>query len=159
MVKTSFKLLVSSLACVLVLSGCAILHHVQVGQVDDRDDEAWVPFQVMVSETGISTQQIGEIARSTRTKGGDQAGDAAAIISLFQIGPRTGNLVYDEHYAEKLIYQIYKECPSGKITGLMSIREMREYPVISGEIVKVTGYCKKVRQEAPAEVSMLGDVK
>lgn len=151
------KKLIRWFLMLVVLPGCAVLHHVQVGQVDDRNDQAWVPFQVMVSETGISTEEIGKIAKATHSKGGDQMGDAAAIISLFQIGPRTGNMIYDEHYAERLLYLIYKECPTGQVTGLMSIREMRKYPVISGEIVKVTGFCKKTKTAAPAEVSMVGE--
>ena len=40
-----------------------------------------------------------------------------------------------------MIAMLKAECPSGKLTGLMSVRESRKYPVISGEIVKVTGYC------------------
>lgn len=129
-----------------VISGCAFLHHVQVGQVDNRAGMAQIPFEVLVSETGVSAEEIGDIARSTRSKGGDDAGRAADTLALFQMGPRTGNPVYSENYARKLIYQIHEKCPSGNITGLVSIREMRKYPAISGEIVKVTGYCLKARK-------------
>lgn len=132
---------------ILLASGCAVLHHVQVGQVDDSDPSAaWIPFEVMVSETGVNLQEAGDIARSTRSQGGDAAGDAAAIIALFQMGDRTGNPVYNERYAEKLIYAIHEKCPSGRVTGVTSIREMRKYPAISGEIVKVTGYCLRQRK-------------
>lgn len=130
------------------LTGCAILHHVQVGNIDNLDSKARVPFEILMSEVGVSTEEIGKMARATNSRGGDNVADAAAIISLFQIGPRTGNPVYNAKYAEKLIYEIYQRCPSGNVTGLMSIREMRKYPAISGEIVKVTGYCQKNRQPA-----------
>lgn len=131
-----------------LLSGCAILHHAQVGMVDNRAGTTAVPFEIMVSETGVSLEQAGKIAKATNSRAGDNAKAVSDIIGLFQIGPRTGNPVYNEHYAEKLIDEIHAKCPSGKITGLMSIREMREYPVISGEIVKITGYCLKTRATA-----------
>lgn len=131
-----------------LLSGCAVLYHAQVGMVDNRNGASAVPFEVMISETGVSLEQAGKIAKATNTEAGKNAKAVTDIIGLFQIGPRTGNPVYNEHYAEKLIYEIHQKCPSGKVTGLMSIREMREYPVISGEIVKVTGYCLKTRATA-----------
>lgn len=124
----------------LFSSSCAVLHHVQVGQIDSRPTDVAIPFEILMSETGVSTEEIGGIAKSG---GSNEIGQAAAIISMFQIGPKTGVQVYNEHYAEKLIYEIHQKCPSGRVTGLMSIREMRKYPVISGEIVKVTGYCLK----------------
>lgn len=139
-----------SLGLAFSLSGCAVLHHVQVGEIDNRDNKAQIPFEVLMSETGVNTQEIEAMARATNSKGGDNVGDAAAILSLFQMGPRTGNLVYNPRYAEKLVYEIHQKCPSGQITGLMSIREMRKYPAISGEIVKVTGYCLKDRK--PVEI-------
>lgn len=99
-----------------------------------------------MSEMGVSTEEIGKIANSMNKSGNSDVGNAAAIVSLFQIGPKTGLQVYNERYAEKLVYEIHQKCPSGRVTGLMSIREMRKYPVISGEIVKVTGYCLKARK-------------
>ncbi|MGZ3770944.1 MAG: hypothetical protein ACXVCP_15050 [Bdellovibrio sp.] len=137
-----------------LLTGCAILHHVQLGSIDNRDSKNGIPFEVLMSETGINTEEIGKIAKATNSRAGDDAAGAAAIISLFQIGPRTGNPIYNPRYAEKLIYEIYQRCPSGKVTGLMSIREMRKYPAISGEIVKVTGFCLKDRNPA-SDVSKL----
>ena len=131
------------------LSSCAILHHVQLGQIDNRNQDVAIPFEVLVSETGINTKEIGDIARSTNSRGGENLGKAADIIGLFQFGPRTGNIVYNERYAERVVYEIYQRCPSGKVTGLMSIREMRKYPVVSGEIVKITGYCLKPKNQAP----------
>jgi len=145
-----------------LFSGCAYLHHVQVGQINNLDSYVSVPFEVMVSETGVSTKEIGQIAKATNSRAGDSANKVAEIVGLFQMGSRTGNPVYDEHYAEKLVYEIYQRCPSGKITGLQSIRETRKYPVISGEIVKIKGYCVqqhsgKVTTAVPKE-STQGDI-
>ena len=48
---------------------------------------------------------------------------------------------FNDKYADQLARDIYKRCPSGRITGLLAIREMNKYPVVSGEIIKVKGYC------------------
>lgn len=125
---------------ITAFSSCAILHHVQVGSIDNRtDQETLVPFDIKLSEYGVSTEDIGRIAQATQS---DALQSIAAVVSLFQFGPSTGNIVYNEKYAENLIQEIYAKCPTGHITGLISIREMRKYPVISGEIIKVTGFCK-----------------
>ncbi len=150
MEKTKILKVCLGLALTIVSSGCAILHHVQVGQVDNRSGTAMIPFEILMSEMGVSTEDINRIARSSRSQGGDDAAGIAAMVALFQIGPRTGNPVYNARYAEKLVYEIHQKCPSGRVTGLMSIREMRKYPVISGEIVKVTGFCLKDRMAAPS---------
>jgi len=138
--------------------GCAILHHVQVGQIDNRSSETLIPFEIMMSEVGVSTEEIGKMAKATKSSGGDQVADLAAIVSLFQFGPKTGNITYNERYAERMVYEIHQKCPSGKVTGLMSVREMRKYPAISGEIVKVSGYCRKARVQ-PTEVGTLDKEK
>ena len=141
------KLLMFSVLMFMV-SGCAILHHVQVGTIDNRDSQVQIPFEILMNEVGVNTQEIGAAGKLANSNGGDQVANAAAILSLFQMGPRTGNLTYNQRYAEKLVYEIYQKCPSGNVTGLMSIREMRKYPAISGEIVKVTGFCRKDRVQA-----------
>ena len=63
------------------------------------------------------------------------------IIAL-QTGPKTGKPVFTEKYSDKIIHELRTECPSGRITGLTMVRETAEYPVVSGEIVKVVGYCE-----------------
>lgn len=136
----------------LSLSGCAVLHHVQIGEIDNRTAQATlVPFDVKVSEMGLDVGQIGDMAKSTGTKGGKQVDDLARMVRNFQMGPRTGLPVYTDKYAEKLIYKIHQACPSGQVTGLVSIRENREYTAISGEIIKVTGYC--IRSRKPSSVA------
>lgn len=141
----------------LTLTSCAVLHHAQVGTIDNRESQVQVPFEVLLSEVGVNTQEISRIGHSTNSSGGDAVANAAAAISLFQMGPRTGNPTYNPRYAEKLIYEIHQRCPSGNVTGLVSIREMRKYPAISGEIVKVTGFCRKDRKPASEIETNEGD--
>lgn len=132
----------------IALTGCAVLHKAQVGTIDNRDSQVQIPFEVLLSDVGVNTDEIGRMGRRANGQGGDAVADAAAIVALFQMGPRTGNPTYNPRYAEKLIYEIHQRCPSGNVTGLMSVREMRKYPAISGEIVKVTGFCRKDRKPA-----------
>ena len=134
-------------AMMFLVSGCAILHHVQLGQIDNRDSQVQIPFEILMSEIGVSTEEIAGMARLAGS-GNDNLANLAAIVGLFQLGPRTGNPTYVPRYAEKLVYEIYQKCPTGTVTGLMSIREMRKYPAVSGEIVKVTGFCRKNRVQA-----------
>jgi hypothetical protein len=126
----------------LGLAGCAVLHHVQVGDIDNTGHRGR-KVDVKVSETGVNLQEAADIAKSlTRSKQAQKdIGQAQTMISMFQMGPHTGNGVFDETYAEGVIDQLLSQCPSGRLTGLMSVRETRKYPVISGEIVKVTGTC------------------
>lgn len=128
--------------------GCAILHHAQVGMIDNRAGSSAVPIEIMVSEAGVNLDEAADIARATGSRTGDDAAGLAKMIAFFQIGPRTGNPVYNERYAEKVLSLIHEQCPSGRVTGLMSVREMRKYPVISGEIIKITGFCLKTRATA-----------
>lgn len=133
-------------------AGCAVLHKTQISEIDNRNRYALVPFEIKVSETGVDMQDVHAIARAFKdSKAADRVGDAAAIVGLFQMGPRTGGPVYVEGYAKRLIYALHQQCPNGGITGVTSVRETRKYPVISGEIVKINGYC--LRRRAPASTA------
>ena len=128
----------------LFLQGCAYVHHTQVGDVVSSKNFVSVPFEVLVSETGINIQEAGQIGKAViqDKNAGDNVAAVAAIIGLFQMGPRTGNPVYSgDTYADKIYYALYEKCPSGQITGLQSTRETSKYPVVSGEIVKIRGLC------------------
>ncbi|MBD65906.1 MAG: hypothetical protein CME62_11910 [Halobacteriovoraceae bacterium] len=124
----------------ILVSSCAIKHHVQVGDIAPMDSEKSKPFEVLLSETGVNLEQASDLITAA-TKDGGRAQEVQNIISMFQVGPRTGNPVFNEKYADVLPELILKECPSGKVTGLLMIRETNSYPVVSGEIVKVRGYC------------------
>lgn len=135
---------------VLFLSGgCAHLHHVQLGDIDSTSGPG-EPFEVKVSETGVDLHDIKTAQQIflKDNKAAERFGNAAALVGLIQMGPRTGNPVYVEKYAEGILKAVERQCPSGRITGLTSIRETRKYPVISGEIVKVKGLCVGSRSAA-----------
>jgi hypothetical protein len=124
-----------------IFSACAQLHHVQVGEIHSHPGYIHKPFDIKFSEVGINLKEAGQTADLLRGSQNKEAENIAGIIGLFQMGPRTGNPVYSKDYAKNLIQVIYEKCPSGMVTGLVSVRETRKYPVISGEIVKLTGLC------------------
>jgi hypothetical protein len=128
-----------------LLCNCAVLHHVQLAEIDGSSEFVKVPIEVKVSEYGVSTKDIKNIANSTHGKAGKDVGDIATLVEYFQMGPRTGVPVYTDKYAEKIIFELHTQCPSGRLSGLVSIRESREYPVIKGEIIKITGFCLRPR--------------
>ena len=130
------------LSCLWV-SGCAVLHHVQIGDIDASGGRKSSKIDIKVSETGINIKEAGEIAKAlSASKEGREAADTiTTIISMFQMGPHTGNGVFSDAYAEDILQKIYEQCPTGHVTQLESIRETRKYPVVSGEIVNVQGLC------------------
>lgn len=123
------------------LSGCAVLHHVQIGEIDNRTGLKTKPIDIKVSETGVNIGEAAEVGKALASAKSEEIEQVRQFISLFQLGPRTGNPVYRDNYAAGMTKLILAECPTGRVTRLMAIREMRKYPVISGEIVKVTGEC------------------
>jgi hypothetical protein len=130
------------LSILVLLSSCAQLHHVQIGEIVSHPNYTQQPFDIKISETGVNIQEAGKISKAVLDdNNGKNAAGIAGLIGLFQMGPQTGNPVYSKDYARNLMQLIYEKCPSGKVTGLTSVRESRKYPVISGEIVKVTGFC------------------
>lgn len=124
----------------LFMLSCAQLYHAQQSDIIRVQGKKLKPFEVKISETAVDLQQAGDLT-SAVTKDNDRAKQIADILALFQMGPRTGTPIYNEKYADKIAELLYKKCPSRKITGLLSVRERREYPVVSGEIIKIRGYC------------------
>lgn len=127
------------------LNGCAILHQFQISSIDSETVMSGRKFEIIVSETGVNLQEATDTAklftRSQQTQGDMQK--INDIISMFQMGPRTGNMVFNEKYADSIMRALQSECPSRKMSGITSIRETAKYPVVSGEIVRITGYCQK----------------
>ena len=122
----------------LPLVGCASLHHAQLDEIDNTRGRL-EPFELHVSELGVNTREAGQVASAvSRNRAGSTA---AAIIELFQFGPKTGNPVFDDAYADVIADDILARCPSGRVTGLMSLRESTKYYAVSGEYVTVRGYC------------------
>ena len=120
-----------------LLASCAVLHHVAVGDVHELSRGK--KFEIYISEMGINAKAIG--AALDGNDGRRSGSKAAEYIGYFQWGPRTGNVVYKKDAFEGLLTALTEKCPQGRVTGLMSVREMRNYHFVSGEIVKVTGYC------------------
>ena len=130
------------LLLIMFLHSCAYVYQVQVGDIDDRESFEPTPFVIRVSETGVNLEEVGDIAQAL---GSDSGKEGAEFLKMIQIGPTTGNPVYNERYAEDLLLLIKQKCPDGRVSGLTSIREQKKYPVISGEIVKITGNCLRKR--------------
>ena len=126
--------------------GCAFVHRHQVQNIDSRIlGEGAEKFEFMMSETGVELAEGVKLAslfaKDSATR---NAGDKfAGIIALLQMGPRTGNPIYSLEFTKGMTKKIFKTCPGGEISSLTFLREMNKYPVVSGEIIKVTGYCLK----------------
>ena len=135
--------LVLSLA--MLSSGCVFIHSVQVSEVDSKVVREGERFEIRISEQGFNLEEGAKLAEAFASSAGNAKGvrDAASIIQLFQMGPKTGNLVFRDDYTDDLIHQLKLKCPSGRISGLSSIRETAKYPVVSGEVVRLIGYCLK----------------
>jgi hypothetical protein len=121
-----------------LLSGCTTLHRAQLDEIDVRQGFLR-PFEIHVSETGVSARAVGTIA-SIATRSARPA-QLATIISLFEFGPKTGEVVFDDTFADNVAEEILARCPSARVTGLMSLRESTSYYAVSGEYVTVRGFC------------------
>ncbi len=132
-----FKL-VPMLSAALAVTGCASLHRAQLDEIDATRGHL-EPFEIHVSETGVDVKAIGTVASvATRSKAPSQI---ASIVALFQFGPKTGDVVYDDTFADHVADAILDRCPSARVTGLLSLRESTRYYAVSGEYVTVRGFC------------------
>ncbi len=128
----------------LVLAGgCSHLHHHQLGDIDSGVVLQGSRFELLVSQVGVNIQEAGDIAKGVARsqQARDQIQAIQGIIALFQMGPRTGNDIYSDTFADHLTDSILERCPTGRISGLSVTRETAKYPIVSGEIVKIVGYC------------------
>jgi hypothetical protein len=121
---------------------CAELHSTAIGEIDGplRGGQ---PIDLKVSDTGVN---LGEAASLAGALSGSKAGrrqssSLSDVISLFQWGPTTGNPTFSEDFADEMLTRLQQACPSLRVTGLVLVRETNKYPVISGEIVRLKGYC------------------
>jgi hypothetical protein len=122
-------------------AGCARLDHVQIGSIDQSQGEL-VPVSVRLSETGFDATAAAEIGRvASRGRTAENFKQLRDILALINMGPRTGNPVFDDAYAQRLQEYLLVECPSGRLTGIRAIREAKTAGPVSGEIVGVDAYC------------------
>ncbi|MCY4643832.1 MAG: hypothetical protein OXB88_04385 [Bacteriovoracales bacterium] len=117
------------------------MHHVQVGEVDSKTVLKGRRFEILVSGIGFNLDEATDIGKGIFHKDQEAFENIKDLISAFQMGPRTGNPVFSVAYTDKIFGSLKKECPSGDISGLTSVRETAKYPVVSGEIIKIIGYC------------------
>ncbi|MFT6114208.1 MAG: hypothetical protein ACJA10_001149 [Oleispira sp.] len=130
-----------AIAAVGLLTACARLDHVQIGEID-QSQGSLIPFNVQVSQFGFeaaAAAEIGRVASNGQTSQNFQ--QIRNVLALINMGPRTGNPVFDDEYGNKVMEYIYAECPTGKLTGLTSVREAKSLGPVSGEIVRISGYC------------------
>lgn len=138
------SLLESSLGLIApaLAGGCAHMHHYEVGEIDDSKGSLR-PIEVRVDETGIDAQEAAEIAKlaTSSRQARQRVGTAQTVIALAQTGYKTGGVTLNDDWADGLLAAVLKRCPSGQLTGVTVIRESADYPVVSGEIVTVKGWC------------------
>lgn len=126
----------------IILQSCAQLHHVALSDIDTKETESSRPIEIKVSELGIDFKEASSAAKMLTDRRTQQNIDTVQeVISLFQMGPLTGNRVFTEGYAYKVPLLLQEKCPGGRVTGIASIRETRKYPILSGEIVKIKAFC------------------
>ena len=127
----------------LIMSSCTILHRTQISEIDAKAVAHGQRFEILLSETGVNLKEAAQIARAftNSQQTSQQIKEVEQFISYFQMGPRTGNMVFNDKYPDAISGILMVKCPSGHISSLMSIRETAKYPVVSGEIIKLIGYC------------------
>ncbi|KGJ93969.1 hypothetical protein [Colwellia psychrerythraea] len=125
-----------------LIGGCSQLHHVHIGEID-QSQGTLTPFAIQVNELGFDAAKAAEIG-SEVAKSASTSEDlelVAFILAISNFGPTTGNPVYDDAYADQVLSEVIKACPSKKITGLTSVREATNVGPVSGEVVRIKGYC------------------
>ncbi len=120
------------------LCACATLHKTAIDEIDAQHGRLQ-PFEIHVSDTGLDAKALGAVAsvaaRSSRPS------KVADIVALFEFGPKTGDPVFSDTFADHVVDEVLARCPSGRVTGLVSLRESAKYAVASGEVVTVRGFC------------------
>jgi hypothetical protein len=134
------------LATIFLSLGCAVMHKVQLGDVEAAGSHRTTPISIKVSETTVNLREIAGIAKAVgaanKSRGLSGAGRAVeAYTALFQMGPKTGTPVYNEFYAHEIAQMLQQQCPHGRVQNIISLRETRAYPIVKGEIVRIDGEC------------------
>lgn len=135
-------------AWLLLLAGCASLYQVEIGNIDNTHGPM-NRVEVKSSETGVDVSQASSMANTiSRSRTVHEVSNTVSSVwQLISYGPRTGNVTFSDSYADGLETKLLSSCPSHRLTGVTSIRESNHYPVISGEMVRLIGYCIPDRAE------------
>ncbi|MBK6686899.1 MAG: hypothetical protein IPG45_20700 [Deltaproteobacteria bacterium] len=134
------------------VSGCAVMHRTTIGERFNDADTANTDVDVITSAIGVDTQGLSELSQdSLRSSGGSSGQQLAGIVAFVtwatSQSPRTGEPTATDDWAEANIPRLREQCVGGTLTGLQVVRESARYPYVSGEIVRVKGQCRIVRQE------------
>lgn len=126
----------------VAVTGCASAHQIQIADIDSTQGQL-EPFEVQLNATGISIKDGAEIAKavSSNPETKRNLDTLEALIALTQMGPKSGDPTLSDDWADGAARELLARCPSGRVTGLQTRRETMDYPVISGEIVTIKGYC------------------
>lgn len=127
-----YLIIISSYA----LWGCVELHNVQIGDVMGTGKK----ISVEVSDIGVNMEASMKAAGKLSNKN-EEASKLNSIISMFQYGPQTGNIIYRPQVWANFSADLLSQCPNGIISGLTSTREFRNFNFVSTETATVTGYC------------------
>jgi hypothetical protein len=129
------------IAALFAASGCAEFHHYQLSDIDSSEGRL-VPFELQVDETGLDVNEafgVAKLAVDENSK--KRLTGVESAVAFFQVGPSTGDATFDDHWADNLVAALHERCSSGRMTGVTTVRESTDYPVVSGEIVTIKGYC------------------
>ncbi len=139
-------------SCVMLFTSCSHLHHVEIGEIDNSKGNL-IKVEVMGSETGINVREASKIANAATTSRSFQkaSNTVSSVWEMITYGPKTGNVVFSDRYADELPQKLLEACPTHNLTGVTSMRETNKYPVVSGEIVKLSGFCIYPNQGADAQ--------
>jgi len=131
-----------TIGALLLLVGCARLDHVQIGELDQSQGQL-SPISVKVSENAIELAVVAGVAAELAKGSKDQKHleQIRNILALINMGPRTGNPVFNDAYAQNALQSLHQQCATGKITGIRNIREAKSYGPVSGEIVRIDAFC------------------
>ncbi len=136
------KQALGALALALLSSGCASMYNEQIADIDSSHGTL-KPFEIQANATGLNVHDGAAVTKALATDEAtrERAGWLETIVALTQMGPQTGNPTFGDTWADGMVNELLQRCPSGQITGLSARRETMKYPVISGEIVTIKGYC------------------
>ena len=136
------------------MASCAVLHKVQLAEVDGENVSKGKKISVKVSETTVDFNEAGRMIRNigvlARSREANDLGRAFEYYAFFfQFGPMTGTQVFHELYARNLPDALATQCRGGRLTDVISVREARSYTIVKGEIVRVDAVCVGGKGDKP----------